>query len=95
MYLNIAVLFISKCTLHCFILENLVSFLAGNICVQSLGIAMKTLLFKFANITHYVELVYTYHTTTYLYLHSLGGRTLLLSLHPRRYIYTFTVHPGG
>ena len=26
----------------------------------------------FANITHYVELIYTYHTTTYLYLHSLG-----------------------
>ena len=47
---------------------------------------------KFANITHYVELIYTYHTITYLSLHSLGGRTLLLSLHPRRYINTFTVH---
>ena len=49
---------------------------------------------KFAN-THYVELIYTYDTTTYLYLHSLAGRTLILSLHPRRYIYTFNVHPGG
>ena len=37
----------------------------------------------FSNITYYVELIYTYHTTTYLYLHSLGGKTLLLSLHPR------------
>ena len=52
---------------------------------------------KFANITHYVELIYNYHTIPHplFYLHSLGGRTLLLSLHPRRYIYTFTVHPGG
>ena len=50
---------------------------------------------KFANITHYVVLIYTYDTTTYLYLRYLGGRTLLLSLHRRRYIYTFTVHPGG
>ena len=50
---------------------------------------------KFANITHYVELIYTYHTTAYVYLHSLWGITLLLSLHPRGYIYTFTVHPGG
>ena len=33
---------------------------------------------KSANLTHYVELIYTYHTTTYLYLHTLGGRTLLL-----------------
>ena len=26
---------------------------------------------NFANITHYVELIYTYHTTTYLYLPSM------------------------
>ena len=50
---------------------------------------------KFANITHYVELIYTYHTTTYRYLHFLGSRTLLLSLDPGRYIYTLTVHPRG
>ena len=78
MHLNIAVLFISKCPLHWFILENLFLYskLFGLKCLCAIfwdcneDISVNIL--KFAYITHYVELIYTYHTTTYLYLHSLG-----------------------
>ena len=53
---------------------------------------MENNIIKFSSRQFFVTSNNTYHIPLFAFFR---GRTLLLSLHPRRYIYTFTVHPGG
>ena len=59
----------------------------------------------FTNITHYVELIYTYHIPLFVFLgtiHTLEETIYTLFLYdstpfftPQKYIYSFTVYPWG